>query len=68
MVENGDFVLDTDMFLAFRTSNSLLHFLGSVTVSRAAFGQNVWGAFMKRFVGFSHEKFLKSMEKVFGDY
>jgi hypothetical protein len=27
-----------------------------VTVSRAAFGQNVWGAFMKRFVGFSHKK------------
>jgi hypothetical protein len=36
-----------------------------VTVSRAAFGQNVWGASMKRFVGFGNEK---SMEKVFGDY
>jgi len=39
-----------------------------VTVGSAAFGQNVWGAFMKRFMGFSHEKVLKSMGKVFGVY
>jgi len=39
-----------------------------VTVESAAFGQNFWGASMKRFMGSSHEKFLKSMGKVFGVY
>jgi len=32
------------------------------------FGQNVWGTLMKRFMGFSHKKVLKSMGKVFGVY
>jgi len=31
-VKKGDLVLDTGMFLAFRTSGSLLNFLSCVTV------------------------------------